>query len=223
MFETREWYETLKEKLLEADANDELSDPSLPVLLLKVELGLYLLEVLGCAGEAVESVWVWLTNLEIADRKRKNLNEKQRQALANACVLLRFGKFDWIAALKTYATLPPEWRCYRIDPNDLALPVTREPNGPKYVTGRFTTYHRCLSQEMMPYRLRDKKTASPGAVFFKTQYPRPRVITAVLDEAAIKTATSSNASPVLFREGREQKKRVSITYADLLRIAKELD
>ena len=164
MFETREWYEALKEKLLEADDNDELSDPSLPVLLLKVELGLYLLEVLDCAGEAVEAAWIWFTNIEIADSKRKNLNDKQRQALANACVLLRFGKFDWIAALKTYAALPPEWRCYRIDPNDLTLPVTREPNGPKYVTGRFTTYNRCLSQEIMPYRLRDKKVAASGTV-----------------------------------------------------------
>lgn len=182
MFETREWYETLKEKLLEADTNDELSDPSLPILLLKVELGLYLLEVLGCASETVESVWVWLTNLDIADRKRKNLNKKQWQALTNACVLLRFGRFNWIAALKTYATLPPEWRCYLIDPTNLTLPVTREPNGPKYVTGRFTTYQRCLFQEIMPYRLRDRKIASPGAVFFKSQYPRPRVITAILDE-----------------------------------------
>ncbi len=223
MFETREWYETLKEKLVEADTNDELSDPSLPVLLLKVELGLYLLEVLGYAGEAVESVWVWLTNLEIADGRRKNLNEKQQQALANACVLLRFGKFDWIAALKTYAALLPEWRCYRIDPNDLALPVTREPNGPKHVTGRFATYKRCLSREIMPYRLRDTKTAPSGTVYFKAQYPRPRVIAAVLDEAAIKTATSSNVSPALFSGEPQQKKRVSIAYADLLRMAKELD
>ncbi len=223
MFETREWYEALKEKLLEADDNDELSDPSLPVLLLKVELGLYLLEVLDCAGEAVEAAWIWFTNIEIADSKRKNLNDKQRQALANACVLLRFGKFDWIAALKTYAALPPEWRCYRIDLNDLTLPVIREPNGPKYVTGRFTTYNRCLSQEVMPYHLRDKKVAAPGTVVFKTQYPRPRVITAVLDEAAIKAVTSSNAPLTLFRQEPRQKKRVCITYADLLRVAKELD
>jgi hypothetical protein len=223
MFETREWYEALREKLLDADDNDELNDSSLPTLLLQVELGLYLLEVLGCTHEAVESVWAWLTNLDFADKKRKNLNGKQKQALANACVLLRFGKFDWIAALKTYAALSPEWRCYRIDPNDLTLPLMREPNGPKYVTGRFTTYKRALFQEIMPYRVRDRKVASSGPVVFKTQYPRPRVITASLNEAAVNVASAANSSLLSFQQGPQQKKRVSVIYADLLCMAKELD
>ncbi len=223
MFETREWYQSLKERLLDADKNNELNDPGLAVLLLKVELGLYLLTVLGCTNEAIESAWIWFTNLDIPDRKRKNLNDKQKLALANACVLLRFGKFDWIAALKTYAALSPEWRCYRVDPGDLTLPVTREPNGPKYVTGRFPTYSQALSQEIMPYRTRYREVASPGPVVFKTQFPRPRVITSSLNAKAVEVASAANPSLVGFSQGPQQKKRVSITYNDLLRIAQELD
>ena len=223
MFETREWYKSLRERLRAADKNDMFSDPALSVLLFRVELGLHLLEVLGCANDAIESAWVWFTNIDIVDRKRRNLSDKQKLALANACVLLRFGKYDWIAALKTYAALSAEWRCYLVDPNDLTLPVTREPNGPKYVTGRFSTYSECLSQEIMPYSARYRSVADPGTVVFRTHYPRPRVLTASLNETAIKTASAANSSLVGFSQGPQQKMRVSITYENLLSLAEELD
>src|SRR5437762_7723381 len=221
MFETREWYKSLRERLRAADKNDMFSDPALSVLLFRVELGLHLLEVLGCANDAIESAWVWFTNIDIVDRKRRNLSDKQKLALANACVLLRFGKYDWIAALKTYAALSAEWRCYLVDPNDLTLPVTREPNGPKYVTGRFSTYSECLSQEIMPYSARYRSVADPGTVVFRTHYPRPRVLTASLNETAIKTASAANSSLVGFSQGPQQKMRVSITYENLLSLAEE--
>ncbi len=223
MFEMREWYKSLRERLRKADENGVFDDPALSVLLFSVELGLHLLEVLGCANDAIESAWVWFTNIDIVDRKRRNLNDKQKLALANACVLLRFGKYDWIAALKTYAALSAEWRCYLVDPNDLTLPVTREPNGPKYVTGRFPTYSECLFQEIMPYSTRSRPVADPGTIVFRTQYPRPRVLTASLNETAIKTASAANSSLVGFSQGQQQKKRISITYDNLLSIAEELD
>jgi hypothetical protein len=220
MFETREWYQELAEKLEEADKGKELTSID-AISLLKVELGLYLLEILGCTSEPIHSVWIWLTKLPIIDTKRQNLDSKQRQALANACVLLHFGRFEWIALLKAYGALAACWRCYRVNPAQLDLPVMREPNGPTRVTGRFAVYDRWLFREIMPYHLRRDVSASAGKVFFRVTYPRTRVISAELDEIALQTA--QGMARTYFSDALRQKQVPVIEYAHLLATAQELD
>lgn len=220
MFETHEWYQDLAEKLWRADKEGALESIG-AVPLLKVELGLYLLEILGCTTEPIHSVWIWLTNLPLIDNKRQNLDSRQQQALANACVLLRFGRFEWIALLKMYGALAACWRCYRVDPAQLDLPVTREPNGPTRVTSRFAVYDQWLFRDIMPYHLRRDVFASAGKVYFRATYPRPRTISAELDDTAVRTA--QGIPRMCFSAVPRQKLVPVIEYTHLLATAQELD
>ena len=218
MFETQQWYESLVEDLGDADDKKEMEDP---VLVVKVELGLHLLEILDCADEPVFSVSTWLANIPIPHAKWKQFNDRQLRALANARVLLRFGRFDWRAALKTYAALPAYWRYYYVDPSNERMPVVREPNGPTRVTGRMSIYDNCLFQEIMPYRERRSIYASAGKVVFRARQISPRIITAELDEEAVKFA--GETSVPTFRDWPRSRRTPKLAYADLCATARELD
>jgi hypothetical protein len=218
MFETKQWYESLVKNLRDADDKGELEDP---VLFVQVELGLHLLEVLDCTDEPAFSVSTWLANIPIPHAKWRQFDDRQCRALANARVLLRFGRFDWRAALKTYAALPAHWRYYIVDPQNEKTPAVREPNGPTLVTGRMSIYNHCLFKEVMPYRERQRVYAPAGRVVFRARQPSPRIIAAELDEAAIQFA-GETVIPTL-RNWPSPKQAPKIDYADLCAIARELD
>ena len=217
MFETS-WYESLEGRLERADKQEEL-DREDRVLLLKVELGLRLLEVLDLGAEPVQSVWQWLTNLAIPDPRRQTFTTAQQQALANAPVLLRFGRFDWIDALKAYQKFPAKWRLYTLP--DLTTSVMREPNGPDVVTDRAQKYDEYLFRPIMPYRIRQFPGASVGKVYFRTTRRRPRTIIGELNETLLQAALKH---PIPQFSGQIQPKLpVTLTVTELLRIAQELD
>lgn len=219
MFE-KAWHESLQDRFRRADKEDEFSSEDI-LLLLRVELGLRFLEILDLPDEPVQSVWAWLTNLPLPDKRHQSFTSKQTLALANAPVLLQFGKLAWIESLKTYAAFPAKWRCYSIDPDNLAAPVVREPNGPTMVTDRLDKYDEYLSRPLVPYRLRPAVYAPVGKVYFRTTRRRPRTLMAQLDEPLISTAL--NRSFTRLPEQPWEKQPLSFTVDDLRRIAQELD
>ena len=212
------WYESLDGRLERADTQKELEQED-RILLLKVELGLRFFEVLDLGNEPVQSIWQWLTNLSIPDPRRQNFTPAQQQALANAPVLLRFGRFDWIDALKAYQAFPAKWRMYIIP--DLMASVMREPNGPDVVTDRVQKYDEFLFRSIMPYRRRYMPEISAGNVYFRTTRRRPRTIVGELNETLIQAAM--NRSIPQFSEQIQPKPPIKLTFAELLQIAQVLD
>ena len=217
MFDTL-WYTSLENRLEQADILDELDDED-RVLLLKVELGLRLLEILGLNTEPMHSLWQWITNLSIPDPRRQRFTALQQQALANASVLLRFGRFDWIDALKGYQKFTTSWRLYSIP--DLAVPVMREPNGPNVVTDRVQKYDELLFRPVMPYRARQMQGAPVGKVYFRTTRRRPRTLIGELDATLLDAALNR---PIPQLAGQIQSKPpITLKIVELLQIARELD
>ena len=217
MFDTL-WYTSLESRLEQADSLDEL-DHEDRVLLLKVELGLRLLEVLDLRTEPMHSLWHWITNLSIPDPRRQTFTGLQQQALANAPILLHFGRFDWIDALKGYQKFTDQWRLYSIP--DLAVPVQREPNGPNVVTDRVQKYDEFLFRPVTPYRMRQIQDAPEGKVYFRTTRRRPRTLIGELDETLLNAALTQ---PISQLSGQQSPKPpVTLTFAELLQVARELD
>jgi hypothetical protein len=216
MFENR-WYESLASRLERADKAGEL-DSSERILLLKVEMGQRFFEVLGLQ-DPVESIWLWLTNLEIPDARRQTFTPAQQQALANIPVLIRFGKYDWLEALKAYQRFPAWWRQYLI--MDLKNAVQREPNGPSFVTDRVNKYDEYLFQQPMPYRLRDIPPAPVGNVFFRPTRRLPRTLIGEIDQ---KLADAAMNVPFQgFSRQPWTKPPIVLAPSDFEDIAKELD
>jgi hypothetical protein len=216
MFENR-WYESLVDQLERADNAGDL-DSSERILLLKVEMGQRFFEVLG-RQDPVESIWLWLTNIEIPDAKSQTYTSEQQQALANIPVLIRFGKYDWLEALKAYQQFPAWWRQYLI--TDLKNAVQREPNGPSFVTDRVRTYDIYLFQRPMPYRLRGIPPASVGNVFFRPTRQLPRTLIGEIDQRLVEAARSVSVQG--FPGQPWTKSPIVLTPSDFEYIAKELD
>lgn len=212
------WYESLVKKIERADADEEIDDPK---LLVQVELGLRLLEIMELTDEPADVVWPLLSAMPIPDTRLEMLDGQQRRALANARVLLRFGRFAWRDALLWYAKLPCHWRVYLIDETQpLQKPAQREPNGPAYVTNRLEVYDQRLFQRLT-YKRQMLNLAGTGRVTFRTTRQRPRTVTAELDAEMVSAATR-RSSPQLNGEERPRTPIV-IEMAELRETAEELD
>ncbi|GIK40336.1 MAG: hypothetical protein BroJett011_41690 [Chloroflexota bacterium] len=217
MFE-QNWYESLVKNLKEAGFESEKDEPK---LLFQVELGFRLLEFIGLSNEPVDVVWMILTTTSVPHQPLDDLDDQQKRALANARVLLRFGRFAWRDAVHGYAKLAAQWRAYWVDPGQpLKKPAQREPNGPAYVTNRLEIYDKWLT-ERLAYKTQYLKSAPAGRVTFRTTRQRPRTIVADLD-AALVSAADRYAMPRL--GGVERPRQPIIIEMDELRqTARALD
>src|SRR5712691_7602196 len=113
MYNKSKWYKGLRKQLRDADEQGELDGKY--TLILQVELGLRLLEMLQIYDEPIEVLWILLSGTPIRDPHLQNLKTDQRQALARARVLLPFsGRFNWLDALADYVHIPDHWRVYAI-------------------------------------------------------------------------------------------------------------
>src|SRR5262249_45598524 len=102
MYDRSQWYIPLVQRLKEQDEDGVLKGKQY-VLLLRVELGLWLLERLGLVDEPITVLWVLLSGLPIPDSRLDAFDQQQRHAVANARVLLPFsGRFNWESALREY-------------------------------------------------------------------------------------------------------------------------
>lgn len=217
MFE-QSWYDSLVKNLREAGFENEKDEPK---LLFQVELGFRLLELIGLANEPADVVWTLLTTTPVPHQPLNNLDDQQKRALANARVLLRFGRFAWRDALYWYSKLAAPWRLYLVDPGQpLHKPAQREPNGPAYVTNRLAIFDKWLS-ERLDYKSQYLKPASTGRVTFRTTRRRPQTITADLD-AGLVAAAGQYLLPQFEGEDRPRQP-IIIEMAELSRTARELD
>ncbi len=113
MYDRSQWYRFLAEQLKEQDEEGALRGKY--VLLLRVELGLRLIEKLDFSDEPITVLWVLLSGLPIPDARLTGLDKQQQHAISNARILLPFsGRFNWENALREYATIPQAWRCYQV-------------------------------------------------------------------------------------------------------------
>jgi pPIWI RE three-gene island domain Z len=220
MFETQAWCESLLQRIGQEDQSNELPE-NVPDLLVRVELMGCLIERLNYT-EPLLTGWILLTGHPFPEVFLQGLSDEQRKMLANARVLLHYGKFGWKIALETYAALPAEWRYYLFDPNNPLQRLQREPNGPTRVTGRMRIYEQALLMSIFPYRLRRNVVANTAKVFFEVKRGGARILSAELDAAAMRFVRNQPI-PLPFGSWPKAKQQPVIDYAQLLTTARWLD
>ena len=215
----QQWYDPLKRKFSAADADAEVDNPR---LLLEVELAFRLLEIIGLTDEPADVVWSLLSALPIPHYTLTNLDNNQIRALANARVLLHFGRFAWRDALYWYSKLPAQWRVYQVDAvQPLNKPAQREPNGPAYVTNRVENYDNVL-QKKLSYNKHAYMLAGPGRITFRTTRQRPRTIAVDLDAEMVSATPAGNTIPQFNSEERPHRP-IIVDWAGLRNTANLLD
>lgn len=217
MIENREWYKALQAELCQEVAvhKDGLATAD-TLLLIRVELALRLLEVLGLDNQPAGVVWVLLSGQRLP--KLGQMGAEQRRALANARQYIQFGRYAWDDAIKWYMTLPAAWRQYAVDP---AEPVRREPNGPTRVTGRDAYYDRYL-REQLRLRRATLRYAPEGTARFPVG--ERRLVHVVLDPELV-AAAAQVAVPRLpdIQTPVAPRPPVRVSFAALTAWAEEVD
>ena len=211
MLNREKWYQSGKQRLQRADTHNDLDGRY--TLLLQVELGLYLLNILG-QDKAVDTVWVLLTNHPFTELD--DLNDAQRQALARARYLLRFGRYAWSDAIKWYSSLLPKWRMYTVEsldrPARINNAMTKMPDREKY-------YRNALFKPT-PFKTYSAPKVKAGeTIFFKGQYGQP--IPVVFNVALLRIAEESDSTlPTLPDAPVTPKPPVRVSFNDLKSFAR---
>src|SRR6266851_5594013 len=118
MYDRSKWYTNLLARLQYQDKEKVLKDQY--AVLLRVELGLRLLELLQLTDEPITVLWAILSNNPLPHERLCALDARDRRAIANARILLPFsGHFNWENALQAYAAMNEQWRNYRVLPDEL--------------------------------------------------------------------------------------------------------
>src|SRR6266498_3842789 len=161
MYDRSKWYANLLARLQYADEEKVLKDQY--ALLLQIELGLRLIELLGLSDEPITVLWVLLSDNPLPHPRLRALDAQQRHAIANARILLPFaGHFNWENALQTYASMGEEWRNYRVSPEK--LDEQKVINLRSYEE-RLVVYDQTLAS-ILPFARRTIELAGAGQCFF---------------------------------------------------------
>lgn len=224
----RIWHTNLRQRLIDLEANDPAAQRDLggkETLLLKVELGLYLLEFIE--RHPVTSLWQ-LFSLLPPTPWLQNLTQEQRNALANGRVLLRFGLTEWEECLREYRLIPAQWRCYELDSSqDLEQqPVRRLAYIEPEARYRLEKYAEIL-QNKLDYAFTSAQdypiNKSNEAIFtdytWAKEGPRPLKVTFPGD---LITA-AANIPYVNFSQQQRPRCSLSVSYNDLLAVAQEFE
>ena len=194
-------------------------------LLMQVELGFTLMELLHLDDEPITSVWAILSGFPIRHYRLQNLNEKDRRAIANARQLVPFSaRFAWINALRTYREIDQSWRNYDLEEDEEALELSE----------RFISEQKIIRQ---PLHQRIYEECLQSTLRF-----RERELKAVVSEDTyqFKARTEEASQIILVKFPQEQllaaqqhttewftvpcsKKPVSFTLEDLVAEAEYLD
>src|SRR6266566_68538 len=188
MYDRRQWYIPLRQILKDQDAKGILKDKY--VLLLRVELGLWLLERLGLLDEPITVLWVLLSGLPIPHPRMADFDKQQLHAIANARILLPFsGRFNWENALREYAKIPETWRCYRVRPEELEKQMVYRPD-PQRNQERLITYDTTL-ESVLPFAERTIRPATAATFLFDaiTRQGKQVVQVEILEDIAELAAT----------------------------------
>lgn len=134
-------------RLQELTEDFELSREQAEILL-QVELGFALMERLRLDDEPVTAVWAILSGMPLRYPRLQNLDETERQAIANARQVIPFSaRFSWLTALRSYISIPIDWRNYNVNNQDFdnqiinAIRQIRQPN-------HQNIYDNCLSNNL---------------------------------------------------------------------------
>lgn len=166
MYDRKKWHIQLEQDLRDKDEDDILAGKY--VLLLRVELGLRLIERLQLLDEPITCVWVLLSGLPIPDVRLQGLSQEQQHFIANARLLLPFsGRFNWENALREYATIPTSWRCYQVLSDDLEKQVVYRPDLQAYQE-RLVAYDAVL-EGILPFAERTIEPATATTFWYDAQ------------------------------------------------------
>lgn len=128
-------------------------DRSRAELLLQVELGLALMELLRLDDEPVTGVWALLGALPIHHHRLRRLSSEDRRAVANARQLIPLSsRTAWIAALRRYMRqIAESWRNYDFDTQQLDTQIINAARRDRRQM-HYQLYRQCLTAALQPRR-----------------------------------------------------------------------
>ncbi len=217
MYDRKSWCEALAKDLQDNDEDGILVGKYVP--LLRVELGLRLLERLNFVDEPITVLWVLLSGIPIPDNRLDALGERQRHALANTRILLPFsGRFNWENALREYADIPEPWRCYQVLPQDFEKQMVYRPDPQRYQE-RIIAYDAVLDSTL-PFAQRTIQPATATTFCYDAQTDQGQhIVTIDLPEEFAELA-ATNIS--WFTQPRPRTS-LSFKHSDFRDIAAELE
>lgn len=215
MYDRSKWYMNLLARLQNQDKEKVLKNQC--VLLLQIELGLRLIELLELSEEPITVLWVLLSDDPLPHPRLRALDAQQRHAIANARILLPFaGHFNWENALQTYASIGEEWRNYRVSSEKL-----EEQNVINLLSHkeRLEVYDQTLAS-ILPFAKRTIEPAGAGQCFFDalTEQGKQKV-TVEIDQESADLVTIDLP---WFTEARSRQP-LTYSYDDFRNIARDLD
>lgn len=185
--------------------------------LVRVEIGLRLLEILGLENEPIPTVWALNQGLEVPALTKLHLSPVQRRWLANfRAVIHRSGLRDWQDDFATYAQYAENLRVYalpadeiRFEKNSLAR-TGRQPQ-------RIGIYDEVFSA-VLPFDKEKRNFAHAGKYAFS--FSREYKGEFILSEQVIAEAQKN---PLPAFEKRRGRIIMKYSFAKLREIARELD
>lgn len=146
---------------------DELTDLNRAIaeLLLQVELGFALMELLRLDDEPVTGVWAILSGMPLRHPRLQNLDEMERRAIANARQIVPFsGRFAWLRALHSYINdIPLDWRNYDFATQNLDCQIINPSKRLRHQAHQ-NLYESCLSANL-EFRVRKIKPVEAGTAY----------------------------------------------------------
>jgi hypothetical protein len=217
MYDRKSWCEALAKDLQDNDEDGILVGKYVP--LLRVELGLRLLERLNFVDEPITVLWVLLSCIPIPDNRLDALSEQQRHALANARILLPFsGRFNWENALREYADITESWRCYQVLPQDFDKQMVYRPDLQRYQE-RIIAYDAVLDSTL-PFAQRTIQPATAATFCYDARTEQgQRTVTIDLPQEFAELAATSIS---WFTQPRPHTS-LSFKHSDFRDIAEELE
>ncbi len=182
----------------------------------RAEMGLYLMERLGCAHESPAGFWAVLGGLPVP--LTRTFSAEQRHLLANGRLFLHVGgPVDWEWTLKQYANVPEGYRCYKLLPDDLKNQIVERTGNN---LSRLDRYRDVLGGQLT-HRLRDIKIARADKVTFDIQMAAERrQVTVEIPEALVAKA---EAVELPWFTAPRLRKKIRVEQGLLLQTAKEMD
>src|SRR6266536_1077582 len=218
MYNRNQWCEDLLRKLKDKDANEELKGKY--KLTLQVELALRLIEQLRLRDEPITVIWGILSATPIRDNRILAFTAQQRHMIANARILLPFsGRTNWEHALRDYAAIPDQWRCYTVRAEDLDQQFVLCSN-PQNFQERLDLYDRTLKEPLQLLR-RSTKPVIPSSFAFDAYLSSAKEVARIEITQDIADLTQL---PILgFSASARSRGSFQISYAQILEAAQELD
>jgi hypothetical protein len=214
----RDWHQKAIALVKNEDSNPKTTDDCHRTVV-KVEMALRLLEVLGLESESVLSVWIVLSGLPIPYAGLRDLKPAQRRAQANARTLLDdySGLTGWEWDLRKYTDVDPKLRCYELAKGNF------EKQTVKRIDGRFperiTEYDKQLTKQLR-IRNRSIKPAVAGPVRFRVRLQEEEhTVTIDIPEKLISKA---NVPLPWFTQPRPRAP-IKVSYPDILEEAMFVD